>query len=99
MTDVITIQCGERLSIEMVEELFSRVEASLHNSADICLAGNNIQFCDTAGLQLILSLQKTLAKTGGSICWQGVSPVLTETAAYLGLTRVLNLSEYSQLTD
>ncbi|WP_430459795.1 STAS domain-containing protein [Thalassolituus sp. LLYu03] len=95
MTEGITIDCGERLSIEHAEELLHQLEKSLQESADIVLDGSRIQYCDTAGLQLICALQKSLSKTDHTIQWQGTSSVLLETAGYLGLTSALNLSEPS----
>lgn len=93
------IECGERLSIERAEEMQPVLEKSLNDSMGIVLDGSAIQYCDTAGLQLVLSLQKTLSKTGHSVQWSAVSPVLLETAGYLGFTDALNLSEFSLQTD
>lgn len=97
MTDSITIDFGERLSIERAEALYAQIERSLQQSSskngDICLDGRQVQFCDTAGLQLLLALQKTLQKTGLTLSWRGYSPVLYETAGYLGLSSVLTLTE------
>ncbi|MAK90685.1 MAG: hypothetical protein CMI08_08290 [Oceanospirillaceae bacterium] len=92
MTDTITINCGERLSIDQVEALFAETEKSVIQGGEIQIDASKVQFCDTAGLQLLLSLQTTLDKTGHRIHWQGYSDVLVETAGYLGLTQALHLS-------
>ncbi|MBT10901.1 MAG: hypothetical protein CMI02_02560 [Oceanospirillaceae bacterium] len=63
MTDTITIDCGQRLSIDQAEALFSEAEKSVHHGGEITLDASAVQFCDTAGLQLLLSLQITLEKT------------------------------------
>lgn len=99
MSEGTTIDCGERLSIEHVEEMLPVLEKSLNESMGIVLDGSRIQYCDTAGLQLVLSLQKTLSKTGHGVQWKAVSPVLLETAGYLGFTNALNLSEFPLQTD
>ncbi|UXD88236.1 STAS domain-containing protein [Thalassolituus hydrocarboniclasticus] len=93
MTDSVTIDCGERLSIEQVEKLYASAEQALATAGDISLIAGQVQYCDTAGLQLVLSLQRTLEKTGHRIHWQSVSDSVREISAYLGLTSELNLSE------
>lgn len=93
MAEVTTIECGNRLSIDQAESLYQKFEAALLAGGDVTLDAESVQYSDTSGLQLLLSLQKTLATTGNSISWQGVSPNVLETAGYLGLTKPLNLPE------
>lgn len=93
MTDNVMIDCGERLSIEQVETLYANAEQALATAGDISLVAGQVQYCDTAGLQLLLALQKTLEKTGNNLHWQSVSESVREISAYLGLTNELNLSE------
>ncbi len=93
MTDNVMIDCGERLSIEQVETLYANAEQALATAGDISLIAGQVQYCDTAGLQLLLALQKTLEKTGHNLHWQSVSESVREISAYLGLTNELNLSE------
>lgn len=92
MPEKITIQCGERLSIEGVEALHAQLEDALQQGSDICLDGSLVQYADTAGLQLIAAFQRALDKTGHSACWAEPSDVLMQTAGYLGLTEIINLS-------
>lgn len=95
MTDNVTVDCGERLSIEQVEQLYASAEQALAlaTSGNISLIAGQVQYCDSAGLQLVLALQKTLEKTGHRIHWQSVSESVWEISGYLGLTQALNLSE------
>ena len=93
MTDNVIIDCGERLSIEQVEKLYASAEQVLATAGDISLVAGQVQYCDSAGLQLVLALQKTLEKTGHRIYWQSVSDSVREISGYLGLTQALNLSE------
>lgn len=93
MTDNVMIDCGERLSIEQVETLYANAEQALATAGDISLVAGQVQYCDTAGLQLLLALQKMLEKTGHNLHWQSVSESVREISAYLGLTNELNLSE------
>lgn len=93
MSDRISISCGERLSIEHVERLYSEMEQALTSEADVELDASQVHYCDTAGLQLVVSLRQTLQKTGHDIHWQGSSENLLETAGYLGLHASLGLSD------
>lgn len=92
MADRINIDCGERLSIENVEQLYSEMESALASGTDIELDGRQVHYCDTAGLQLVVSLRRELQKTGHDIHWSGVSDHLSETASYLGLCSPLGLA-------
>lgn len=92
MTEKNTIDCGARLSIDQAESLYQKFEAALLTGADLSLNAGQVQFCDTAGLQMIISLKKTLAQTGNDIAWEETSDNLKETASYLGLSESLNLA-------
>jgi len=92
MSDRISINCGERLSIEHVERLYSEMESALTSDADVELDGSQVHYCDTAGLQLVVSLRRELQKTGHDIHWSGSSENLSETAGYLGLCSPLGLT-------
>jgi ABC-type transporter Mla MlaB component len=93
MNQTLRIQCGERLSIERVESLYSEMELAVREARDVELLASQVQFCDTAGLQLLLSLQQALQKQGLHIRWQAPSEVIYETSALLGLQNHLGLPE------
>ena len=93
MTDITAVECGNRLSIDQVEGLYQKLEGALLSGGDLTLDAGAVHFCDTAGLQMILSLRKTLSATGNDIVWSAVSDVVKETAGYLGLRRSLNLPD------
>ncbi|WP_300424663.1 STAS domain-containing protein [uncultured Thalassolituus sp.] len=93
MTEAATIHCGNRLSIDQVEGLYQKLEAAVLSGGDLTLDAGDVHFCDTAGLQMILSLRKTLAGTGNDISWSAVTDVLKDTAGYLGIRKSLNLPE------
>jgi len=93
MTEVTTIHCGSRLSIDQVEELYQKLEGAMLSGGDLALDAGDVHFCDTAGLQMLLSLQKTLAATGNKVEWAKVAGVVKDTAGYLGLRNSLNLPD------
>ena len=92
MATTTSIECGERLSIDTVEKLYAAMERALLESSDVELRAADIQYCDTAGLQLVLSLRQTLATTDNDIHWHDANDVLLSTAKHLGLVAALNLS-------
>ena len=92
MPEKISIHCGERLSIENVEQLYSAMEGALSSDVDIELDAADVGFCDTAGLQLLISLKREAEKTGHGVQWSAVSDNLRETSAYLGLCQSLGLN-------
>lgn len=93
MNQTAKIQCGERLSIERVESLYTEMELAVREARDVELLASQVQFCDTAGLQLVLGLQQALQKQGLHIRWQAASEVIYETSALLGLQSHIGLPE------
>ena len=49
------IECGERMTIEQVESLYSQLESAALEHDHIELVADRVQQCDTASLQLILN--------------------------------------------
>lgn len=93
MSDSCPISCGSRLSIDQAESLYERFEAAVLAGGDVVLDAGEVEYSDTAGYQLIISLNKTLATTGHTVKWQEVSDNIREITGYLGLKQVLNLPE------
>lgn len=92
MSARIRIHCGERLSIEHVEALYGEMESALASEADVELDAGQVHYCDTAGLQLLVSLRREMQKTSHDIHWSETSEVLQQTCGYLGLNESLGLS-------
>ena len=99
MSQSVTIECGARLSIERVEALHQEMEEAVRSAHDIELKADEVQYCDTAGLQLLLALFKAVAGAGHEVHWAGVSDVLRDTSGILGLTGALNLEGGSDATQ
>ena len=64
MTDTSPVNCGNRLSIDQAEALLEKLEAAVQAGGDVVLDGSEVQYSDTAGYQLLISLRKTLETTG-----------------------------------
>nr|WP_281423948.1 STAS domain-containing protein [Oceanobacter mangrovi] len=80
------------MSIECVEALHQEMEQAVRDAQDIFLKADDVQYCDTAGLQLLLALVQTVQAAGLQISWQGVSDVVRDTSKLLGLTSALLLA-------
>lgn len=93
MTQVHTLQCGERLSIDQVERLHTEIEEALRDGQGIELNAHQVQFCDTAGLQMLLALKRQMAETETTLGWVSVSPSVVQTAELLGLKQLLEMPD------
>jgi len=93
MSESVSIDCGARLSIERVDALHQEMEQALRDAKDIELKADEVQYCDTAGLQLVLALYRAVESAGHSVSWGGVSETVVETAAILGMKQALGLDE------
>lgn len=86
-----TFSCGEKLDISEAANLHARLQKSLSRSSHIELKADAVSKVDTAGLQLFAALRHEVANTGGDLIWKNPSEVLLDTAALLGLDKVLGL--------
>ncbi|ASP40594.1 hypothetical protein CHH28_18820 [Bacterioplanes sanyensis] len=88
-----TLSCGARLSIDQAEHLHSQFQAALSSPEPLLIDAGDVQYADSAGLQLLLALKQSLAGSGQSFSWGNVSDVVYECADLLGLTAQLSLSD------
>lgn len=88
------IECGERMTIEQVESLYSQLESALLEHDKIELIADRVQQCDTASLQLILNLLRASKSLGHSVRWVKPSPAIINVAGLLGLTESLELTQH-----
>lgn len=96
MTETVSIQCGERLSIERVEALHEEMEEAIRAGKDIHLQAEKVEFCDTAGMQLLVSLKQQMDSSGHRMIWDQVSPCLFQISGLLGLDEHLALPEVNE---
>lgn len=88
------IECGERMTIEQVESLYSQLETALLEHDQINLIADRVQQSDTASLQLIVNLLRMSKQQGHTVKWIKPSPAIINVAELLGLIEPLELTQY-----
>lgn len=90
------IDLGAELTIRSVASCKSRLDQSFQNGFDIKLQAGSLQKIDSAGIQLIYSLNKTLEKTSQSIQWMGSSPIINQAARLAGLPDLIEMGNVEE---
>jgi len=80
-----TIDLGTELTIRSVASCKAQIDDNLLQGQEIKLQAENLQKIDSAGLQMLYSLDKTLKKTSQSIHWVNSSAIINEAARMIGL--------------
>jgi ABC-type transporter Mla MlaB component len=80
-----------QLIINDVESLHQQLNEIMESGDDVVLDISDVQKVDTAGLQLLCVVQKSLTDIGHQISWQGKSDTLSMTARMVGVGDFLSL--------
>lgn len=80
-----------KLHISDAESLAEQLVSCLESSEPIVLDVSDVTDADTASVQVLCALQKSLSLTQNSIEWSGVSKPLADAAKQLGVQDLLNL--------
>lgn len=87
------LRLPDALEIHCVRDFARLARERLASGGAMRIDGSAVQSADTAGLQLLLALRRDVLASGTSFEWHGISPVLLETGALLGLSAALGLVE------
>lgn len=87
------INLGAELTIRSVAACKQIINENIVNGFDIKLAAVDLQKIDTAGIQLLYSLHKTLEKTSQTINWVNSNSIINDTCQLLGLPKLLETTE------
>lgn len=85
------VKLQTKLHISDAEALSEKLVSCLESSDPIILDISDVNDADTASLQVLCALQKSLFLTQNSIEWSGVSKPLADAAKQLGVHDLLNL--------
>lgn len=86
--------CGEQMTIERIESIYSQLESTLVEHTHSVLVADRVQQCDTASLQLIASFFKAAKIQGHCVQWLNPSSVVINVAELLGLVESLELTQH-----
>jgi len=84
------INLGYELTISNVAEIKQRIEASMANSGKIRLDPSELKKIDASGLQMLYSLQKTLARSSQQLLWCSRNPVLDSASELIGMSCLID---------
>lgn len=87
------ISIGSSLTIKTIAELKQQLDESLAENVDITLDSAELQKIDTAGLQLLFSLQNSLQHTGQQLLWANKNPMIESAAKLIGLSELIGDAE------
>ena len=80
-----SIATGSELTIKSVASFKKLIDDSLSQRVEIRLDASELQKIDTAGLQLLFSLQKSLRKSGRQIEWLSQNDVIKSASIMIGM--------------
>ena len=88
-----TMKLTSKLHISEVESLTEQLNELLDSSQPVYIEVTDVESVDTASIQALCSLQKSLAVTGSSINWVGSSQVFKKSADILGVSDFLCITQ------
>lgn len=84
------VELGESLDISRVQAARDSWREALASGARVIrVEVSQLKTIDTAGLQLLISLRRSMARTGGHVVFVGNSEALRRAAEVVGLSYVL----------
>jgi anti-anti-sigma regulatory factor len=87
------IQLDARLTIVQAADLHRTLVARVASGGPVTVDGSRVEEIDTSILQLLTSLWRTSLERGISCTWHGVSDVLRQRAALIGVTEMLHFPD------
>jgi anti-anti-sigma factor len=81
-----TLKIAGHMRIDEVDSLKSALSQYVLNEPRLALDLSAVEYCDAAGLQLLLAAEKTAAHLHKPFALNAVSEAVTNSAAALGLT-------------
>lgn len=92
------IDLGMGLGIREVHDLRERLLAAIE-AGPVVLDASAVERADSAGVQLLISLGRSLALRGEALAYHGVSKTLAEVARTLGLEAACRLPGAAGVDD
>ena len=86
------LKLPSELTISQVEALHTELQTQLQSNSDVCLDISDVTKADTACVQLLCALQKSLQLGDHAIVWEGSSTALAQACNTLGVATYLALN-------
>ncbi len=83
----------EHLTILEISEWREKMMAELAQDSELVIDASALKRIDTAGMQLLLAVVKDATVKGCSVQWSGVSDILSQSAHWLGMSKVLGVTQ------
>lgn len=84
-------QLPDKMTIVNAEHVYNELEALLTEEQLHSIDGSAVTQIDTAGLQILASLKRTMQGEGTTLTWGAVSEPLKAAGSMSGLSQVLGL--------
>ncbi|MFY8273824.1 STAS domain-containing protein [Pseudoalteromonas sp. SSDWG2] len=86
------LKLPSEMTISQVDALHTELQSQVHNDDNVCLDMSDVIKADSACIQLLCALQKSLQLVDYSIVWEGSSDALTQACKTLGVAEYLGLN-------
>ena len=90
-SEAVVVDLGSHLTIADVERVQQQLEGLLAGGHNFALDAAQLEKIDTAGLQLLCSLKKTLQNAESELNWKEASPTFIKSAYLMGVNHFLQL--------
>jgi len=89
--DTLNVGLEGRLDTKTAPELESQLEADLKEVSNVVMDFTDLAYISSAGLRLLLSIQKTMTAKGGSLRITNASDAVMDVFDVTGFTRILTI--------
>ena len=87
----VALKLPAQMIINHVEDIQIQFNELMDSGDQVVIDISDVEKADTACVQLLCVVQKSLTGVGQSISWQGSSDALVSTAKLIGVKKFLNL--------
>lgn len=87
------ISLGTELTIRSVASCKALIDKNINSGFDVKLAAGDLQKIDSAGLQMIYSLNKTMEKNSQPVQWVSTSSIINQSARLMGMQNLVESND------
>jgi anti-anti-sigma regulatory factor len=87
-----TINCGDSLRADNIEALYARLLLLLANGKQVSLDCSQLDYIDTAALQMLMAFSKEAAIHGQAVIWDKTNTTFLKQLRLLGLEQAVTMN-------